>query len=36
MQLDSRPFFEHYAIDASFDPKPGVFESEICIPVTPL
>jgi AraC family transcriptional regulator len=36
MQLDSRPFFEHYPIDASFDPKTGEFESEICIPVTPL
>jgi AraC family transcriptional regulator len=36
MQLDSRPFFEHYPVDASFDPTTGVFESEICIPVTPL
>jgi AraC family transcriptional regulator len=36
MQLDSRPFFEHYPIDASFDAKTGEFESEICIPVTPL
>ena len=36
MQLDSRPSFEHYPVDASFDPKTGVFESEICIPVTPL
>jgi AraC family transcriptional regulator len=36
MQLDSRPFFEHYPIDASFDQKTGQFESEICIPVTPL
>jgi AraC family transcriptional regulator len=36
MQLDGRPFFEHYPIDASFDQKTGVFECEICIPVTPL
>jgi len=36
MQLDSRPFFEHYPIDASFDQKTGEFESEICIPVTTL
>jgi AraC family transcriptional regulator len=36
MQLDSRPFFEHYPIDASFDQKTGEFESEICVPITPL
>jgi AraC family transcriptional regulator len=36
MQLDSRPFFEHYPIDATYDPKTGEFECEICIPVTPL
>jgi len=36
MQLDSRPSFEHYPVEASFDPKTGEFESEICIPVTPL
>jgi AraC family transcriptional regulator len=36
MQLDSRPSFEHYPIDASFDQKTGEFESEICIPITPL
>jgi AraC family transcriptional regulator len=36
MQLDSRSFFEHYPIDATFDPKTGEFECEICIPVTPL
>ncbi len=36
MQVDSRPFFEHYPIDAAYDPKTGEFESEICIPVTPL
>ena len=36
MQLDSRPFFEYYPIDATFDQKTGEFEGEICIPVTPL
>jgi AraC family transcriptional regulator len=36
MQLDSRPFLEHYPVEASFDQATGVFESEICIPVTPL
>ena len=36
MQLDSRPFFEHYPIDATYDRKTGEFEAEICIPMTPL
>lgn len=36
MQLDSRPFFEHYPVDATYDRKTGEFECEICIPVTPL
>lgn len=36
MQLDSRPFFEYYPVDATYDHKTGEFESEICIPVTPL
>jgi AraC family transcriptional regulator len=36
MQLDGRPFFEHYPVDAAFDPKTGEFECEICIPITPL
>ncbi|HEV2139800.1 MAG TPA: GyrI-like domain-containing protein [Candidatus Dormibacteraeota bacterium] len=36
MQLDSRPFFEHYPIGASYDESTGQFECEICIPVTPL
>jgi len=36
MQLDGRPFFEYYPTDASFDPKTGVFESDICIPVVAL
>jgi AraC family transcriptional regulator len=36
MQLDSRPFFEHYPIDATYDAKTGTFASELCIPVSPL
>jgi AraC family transcriptional regulator len=36
MQLDSRPFFEHYPIGASYDQESGRFECEICIPVVPL
>ena len=36
MQLDSRPFFEHYPLEATYDPKTGEFECEICIPVIPL
>jgi AraC family transcriptional regulator len=36
MQLDARPFFEHYPVDATYDTKTGQFECEICIPVTPL
>ena len=36
MQLDSRPFFEYYPVDATYDQKTGQFECDICIPVTPL
>ncbi len=36
MQLDSRPFFEHYPVDATYDRKTGEFEAEICVPITPL
>jgi AraC family transcriptional regulator len=36
MQLDSRPFFEHYPIDSTYDPKTGAFDCEICIPISPL
>jgi len=36
MQLDSRPFFEYYPVDATYDPKTGEFECVIYIPVTPL
>ena len=36
MQLDARSFFEHYPPDSSYDPKTGVFDCELCIPVVPL
>lgn len=36
MQLDSRPFFEYYPTDATFNPKTGAFEAELCIPVVSL
>ena len=36
MQLDSRPLFEHYPVDATYDSKTSEFECEICIPITPL
>jgi len=36
MQLDARPFFEHYPVDASYDPKTGAFSCNICVPVSPL
>ena len=36
MQLDARPFFEYYPTDASYDPKTGVFECDLCIPVAAL
>jgi AraC family transcriptional regulator len=36
MQLDARPFFEHYPPAGRFDPKTGVFDCELCIPVAPL
>ena len=36
MQLDSRPIFEYYPTDAKYDEKTGVFECDICIPVTAL
>ena len=34
MRLDVRPFFEYYPPDANFDPKTGIFNCEIAIPVT--
>jgi AraC family transcriptional regulator len=36
LQLDSRPFLEHYGTDSSFDPETGVFTCELAIPVAPL
>jgi AraC family transcriptional regulator len=36
MQLDARPFFEYYPIDATYDPQTGVFECDICVPVVAL
>lgn len=36
LQLDARPCFEHYPVEAGYDPATGVFDCNICIPVTPL
>lgn len=36
LQLDARPFLEHYPVDAPYDPATGVFGCELCIPVSPL
>jgi AraC family transcriptional regulator len=36
LQLDSRPFFEHYPADGRYDPKTGAFSCDICVPVAPL
>jgi AraC family transcriptional regulator len=36
MQLDARPFFEHYPFDGRYDPKTGAFSCNICVPVAPL
>jgi AraC family transcriptional regulator len=36
MHLDGRPSFEYYPPGSSFDPATGVFDCQICIPVTPL
>ena len=36
LQLDARPSFEYYPKGSMFDPKTGMFECEICIPVAPL
>ncbi len=32
LQLDSRPFFEHYPTDGRYDPKTGSFTCNICVP----
>lgn len=36
MQLDSRPFFEYYPRDSTYDPKTGEFTCDLCIPVAAL
>lgn len=36
MQLDARPCFEYYPIDATCDAKTGAFECDLCIPVVPI
>ena len=36
MQLDSRPFFEYYAKDSTYDPPTGVFTCQLYIPVAAL
>src|SRR5258708_10289616 len=36
LQLDARPAFEYYPRGSSYDPKTGVFDCEICIPIAPL
>ena len=36
LQLNSRPFFEHYPTDGRYNPKTGSFTCDICVPVAPL
>ncbi len=36
LQLDSRPFFEHYPVDGRYDPNTGRFTCNICVPVASL
>ena len=36
MQLDTRPFFEYYPLDARYDAATGVFECDLCVPVVSL
>jgi AraC family transcriptional regulator len=36
MQLDSRPMFEYYPVDAAYDAETGAMECQVCIPVMPL
>jgi len=36
LQLDARPFFEHYPAGGSYDEKTGAFSCNICVPVAPL
>ena len=33
---DARPCFEYYPKGSTWDPKTGVFDCEICVPVVPL
>jgi AraC family transcriptional regulator len=36
LQLDARPFFEHYPIDGRYDAKTGRFTCNLCVPVAAL
>jgi AraC family transcriptional regulator len=36
LQLDARPFFEHYPVDGRYDAKTGAFTCNICVPVAEL
>jgi len=36
MQLDSRPFFEYYSRESTYDPRTGVFTCQLHIPVAAL
>ena len=36
LQIDSRPVFEHYPVDAEYNPETGEFTCQLCIPVKPL
>jgi AraC family transcriptional regulator len=36
LQLDSRPMFEYYPTDSTYDPATGVLECKLCVPVMPL
>jgi AraC family transcriptional regulator len=36
LQLDSRPMFEYYPTDSSYDPATGVLECQLCVPVVRL
>ncbi len=36
LQLDARPFFEHYPVDGRYDPNTGRFSCNICVPVANL
>jgi AraC family transcriptional regulator len=36
LQVDARPLLERYTAEATFDAETGVFDCELCVPVTPL